>query len=173
MFNEKKRPFFKLARNEELAPLPEAEIITFLRERFKQAGKRIPTALCRRIARLSRGHAYYMQYLAQELFYLSGEEATQENLERALASVLDKERYGFTAVVQGLPLQQLRLLKALAMSPEAKPTGAGFIARAGMAGSTILDALHKLIEQDIVEKDQAGLYRVVDPLFDRWLAGEG
>ncbi len=173
MFNEKKRPFFKLARNEELAPLPEAEIITFLRERFKQAGKRIPTALCRRIARLSRGHAYYMQYLAQELFYLSGEEATQEELERALASVLDKERYGFAAVVQGLPLQQLRLLKALAMSPEAKPTGAGFIARAGMAGSTILDALHKLIEQDIVEKDQAGLYRVVDPLFDRWLAGEG
>lgn len=171
MFNEKKRPFFKLARNEELAPLPEEEIVAFLQEEFQRTGKTIPEELARRIARKSRGHAYYMQYLAQELFYLTEDVATAEGYEHAVAGVLGKEQYGFAGMIQGLPLQQLRLLKTLAQEPEAKLTGAEFIGRAGMAASTILDAQQKLVEQDLIEKGPGGAFRVVDPLLEDWLAG--
>lgn len=175
MFNDRKRPFFKLARNEELAPLPEDEIVAYLREQFASGGNTLPEDLARRIARQSRGHAYYMQYLAQELYYLTADqpngEASPEALERAEADVLAKEQHGFAGIIQGLPLQQLRLLKTLAMAPEERLTSAAFIARAGMAASTILDAQHKLMTQDLIEQDPAGMHRVVDPFLARWLGG--
>jgi hypothetical protein len=169
MFNDKKRPFFKLARNEELPPLPEDEVVSFIQAQFERAGKRIAADLGRRIARRSRGYAYYMQYLAQELFYLTGTEASPEDLERAEAAVLANEQYGYAGIIQGLPLQQLKLLKVLAEAPQARLTGAEFIARARMAASTILDAQQKLLAQDLVEKDRNGSYRVVDPYLARWL----
>ncbi|WP_027184379.1 AAA family ATPase [Desulfovibrio inopinatus] len=171
MFNDKKRPFFKLARNEELAPLPEDDVVVFLQEQFTQAGKTIPEDIARRIAMHSRGHAYYMQYVAQELFYMADTEATLKDLERAEEAVLAKEQYGFAGIIQGLPLQQLRLLKTLAQQKEGKLTSARFIGRSEMAASTIVDAQHKLLEQDLIEKDASGAYRVVDPFLARWLTG--
>ncbi len=171
MFNDKKRPFFKLARNEELVPLPEDEIIAFLQTQFAQENKTIPADIAQRIAQDSRGHAYYMQYIAQELFYLTETTASMEDLEHAENTVLSKEQYGFAGIIQNLPLQQLRLLKALAQKPEKQLTSADFIGRSSMAPSTIIDAQHKLIEQDLIEKDQSEMFRVVDPFFARWLIG--
>jgi len=171
MFNAGKRPFFKLARNEELGPLPEEDMVSYLVSGFEGAGKTAAEDVCRRIARESRGHAYYMQFLAQEAFYVSGDEVAPEDVDRAVQGVLSKEQHGFAGMIQGLQLQQLRLLKALAAGPAHRMTGADFIARSGMAASTIKDAHERLVEQDLIEQDAAGAWRVVDPFLARWLQG--
>lgn len=174
MFNDRKRPFFKMARNEELGPLPEDEVAAFVREQFTHAGLRLDSPQALELAKRCGGYAYYMQYLAQELFNLTAarpdRKAVLNDLDVAEEAVMARERHGFAGLIQNLPLQQLRLLKALAAAPEARLTGAGFIGRAGMAGSTILDAQRKLLEQDLIERCRDA-WRVTDPFLAKWLAG--
>jgi len=174
LFSDSKKRLYKLARNEEVCPLPSDDIYDYVKERFEQAGKKINKDALKELVRLSDGYAYYMQYLAQELFYLTGDEANLEDVGKAAAGVMNKERHGFAGIIQGLTRQQLRLLKALAEKPVKQITGSEFLGRAGLAPSTVSKSLEYLISQDLVEKREADFFcRVVDPFFRMWLAGEG
>jgi DNA-binding IclR family transcriptional regulator len=57
----------------------------------------------------------------------------------------------------------------LAQKPWAELGSAEFIAFSGLAASTSHDASRKLVEMDLIEQDEHGIYHVVDPFFAMWL----
>lgn len=171
MFTDNKRPFFKMALSEELKPLPEADVVEYLQAEFAKAGKKIAEDVSLALAQTAKGYAYYVQFLAQQCFYLSNKAVAMEHLEQAVEQVLARQDPDFAAVVESpdFPLQQLRLLKALAVIPTSEPMSADFLGRLNLATSTVQGALKRLIEKDLIEKDKSGIYRVVDPFLEMWL----
>jgi hypothetical protein len=168
MFNDRKRPFFQSARFLELGPLPHAELAVFLAGLFAHEGKSCAPEVGQAIAAAVQGHPYYAQLLAGELFALAGREVGPDLLPRAVARMLDQERYGFEAVLDKYTPAQTRILRTLAEHP-GEMLSREFTERAGLALGTVQTGRKKLKEEDLIEESPRGVWRVVDPVFALWL----
>jgi hypothetical protein len=171
MFTNEKRPFFKMALAEELKPLPEGDVVEYLGAEFTRAGKAIDHEAAVGLARTARGYAYYVQFLAQQCFYLADKVVGMEHLDQAIEQVLARQDPDFAALIESpdFPLAQLRLLKAVAAKPTAELSSSEYLAYANLASSTATVTKQKLLEKDLIEKDESGIYRVVDPFLEMWL----
>jgi len=170
MFSDRKRPFFQSAMNLELPPLPHEDIVDFLAELFSQEGKDCPKGLCADISKKVSQHPYYVQRLAREVYDLGKKEISIEDVDRALANVIDTERYAFEASLSRLTIPQVRVIRTLAESPSKEMLSGEFIGKCGLPPSSVQFARDKLKSEDLIEKDQkSGIWRVVDPVFAMWL----
>jgi hypothetical protein len=61
------------------------------------------------------------------------------------------------------------LLKALAARPKAELANSDYLAFADLASSSAAMAKQKLRKKDLIERDESGVYRVVDPFLEMWL----
>ena len=168
MFNDRKRPFFQSARFQELGPLPHAELVSFLSGLFSQEGKSCPAEVCAAVSETVQQHPYYAQLLAGELFALSGPKVSPDLLPRAVARMLDQERYGFEAMLDTYTPAQARILSTLAEHP-GEMFSREFSEQAGLAVGTIQTGRKKLLAADLIEESPKGVWRVVDPVFALWL----
>lgn len=171
MFSDHKRPFYKMALTEELKPLPIDDVVEYLNAEFSKAGKAIKNKTAHALARTARGHAYYVQFLAQQCFYLADATVEEEQLNMAVEQVLARQDPDFAAIIESpdFPIAQLRLLKAVAARPTAELASSNYLAFANLASSTAAMAKQKLREKDLIEKDHDGVYRIVDPFLEMWL----
>ena len=169
MFNDRKRPFFQSAIMLPLGPLKQEHLVPFLIENFKGAGKQCDRMISQMIIDAVANHPYYVQRLAFEIFELSGKRITKNDVDIGLENVLQSERFGYEAVLQGLSHPQIRLLKLLAEAPCPSLFSSRFVSRNALPLATIQHAKKKLVEQDLIEKDENGTWRVVDPVFAVWL----
>lgn len=168
MFNDRKRPFFQSARFLELGPLPRPELAAFLSGLFAQEGKSCSPEVGEAIADAVQGHPYYAQLLAGELFALAGQEVGPDLLPEAMTRMLDQERYGFEAMLDTYTPAQARILRTLAERP-GEMYSREFAEQAGLAVGTIQNGRKKLVAADLIEESPKGVWRVVDPVFARWL----
>ncbi len=168
LFSDRKRPFYQSALPMHLGPLPLQDAVEFLETQFFQAGKKCPKEVGMMIAENSACHPYYMQSLAREVFEISGPQVTEQDVERALAHVLDTERYVFEAMLAKLSTQQIRLLRTMAHGP-AELLSREFLNRCELAPSNVQYARERLREDDLIEKREDGTWQVVDPVFALWL----
>lgn len=168
MFNDRKRPFFQSARMQELGALPRAELASFLAGLFAQEGKSCALETAGAVADAVQGHPYYSQLLAGELFTLAGREVDPDLLPRAIARMLDQERFGFEAILDKYTPAQTRILRTLAEHP-GEMLSREFTEKAGLALGTIQTGRKKLREEDLIEESPKGVWRVVDPVFAMWL----
>ena len=74
------------------------------------------------------------------------------------------ERYGYEAVVQGLTVSQITLLKALAVDPVSKILSTEYMKRHRLSAGGIQYARNKLEKLDIIEKHN-NIRKIVDPVF--------
>ncbi|MBW2030138.1 MAG: ATP-binding protein [Deltaproteobacteria bacterium] len=169
MFNDRKRPFFQSAVMLPLGPLRDEDAVPFLIALFEQGGKQCDKMMSSRIVGLAQNHPYYIQRLAFEVFELSGAQISQDDIDTGLENVLLSERFGYEAILQGLPHPQIRLLKVLAEQPSPSIFSREFLSRSALPLATIQHAKKNLLQQDLIDKDENGLWKVVDPLFARWL----
>jgi hypothetical protein len=63
----------------------------------------------------------------------------------------------------------LKLLKTLSATPSAQLTSAEFVSKAELPASSIPDIREILLREDLIEKTEEGVWRVVDPFFSEWL----
>jgi len=72
-------------------------------------------------------------------------------------------------MTQGLSLQEIKLVSALAHEPTGKPYSIEYMARHGLGSiGGVQGALKRLLELDYIEK-RDNLYILVDPVFGIWL----
>lgn len=169
MFNDRKRPFFQSAVMLPLAPLKEKDLIPFLIENFGQEGRRCDKIVSHKIVKFAGYHPYYIQRLAFEVFEISGETVTGHDVDTGLEEVIQSEKFGYEAILQGLSQSQMKLLKALAEQPCASMFSSRFVSRNALPIATVQHAKKKLVEQDLIEKGSDGVWRVADPVFAIWL----
>lgn len=170
MFNSKNRPFYQSAIMYPLKPLPEKELVPFLRERFEENGKNCPVQIAEKISEKVSQYPYYAQSLAYNIFEISEGTVTCDDIQAGFNNMLASERYGYEAIVQGLTGSQIALLKALAVDPVSKILSTEYMSRHMLSAGGIQYARNKLEKLDLIEKHN-NIWKIVDPVFACWLGG--
>jgi hypothetical protein len=91
-------------------------------------------------------------------------------VEGAMEKVVREEGALFSTLWRARQSADQRLLRALAADPQLEPTGADALQRYQLGPkSTVASALSRLVEQEILSRDDAGRYTFDDPFFRRWV----
>jgi hypothetical protein len=153
--------------------VPEADMVAFLRQRAEAEGKRMSAEAAGLLFQRARGVPAYVQRLVCEAFE-SGERNIDETVaEKAVTTVLRRERQYFEVIYEDLAPNQRSLIRALAAEPARSITSRDFLDRAGLrADSSSQRALSALEAAEKVELGPDG-WQVSDPLLALWLARGG
>jgi hypothetical protein len=151
--------------------VPEADMIAFIQRRADMEGKRVSSEAAGVLYSRARGVPAYVQRLAFEAFEAAERpEIDVEAAERAVETVLKRERQYFEVMYEDLAPNQRNLIRALATQPAKSITSRDFLDRAGLrADSSSQRALSALEAAEKVELGPEG-WQVSDPLFALWLA---
>jgi hypothetical protein len=123
-----------------------------------------------RIAEAVEDHPYYCQKLAFFCFELSAKAITRKNIQAGLNELIHGEKPVFEAILQGLASQQIALLRAIANAPSKSIMSMDYMKTHNLKSiGGVQSAAGKLERLDLINKDNAGKWRVVDPLLERWL----
>ena len=169
LFTKKNRPFYQSAIMFPLKPLPDKELVSFLVDRFKEGGKICPIPIAEKISEKVSQYPYYVQALAYNIFEISEDTVLGNDIQAGFNNMLASERYGYEAVVQGLTVSQITLLKALAVDPVSKILSTEYMKRHRLSAGGIQYARNKLEKLDLIEKHN-NTWKIVDPVFACWLA---
>jgi hypothetical protein len=151
--------------------VPEADMVAFLRHRSAAGGQEMTEEAARLLFGRARGVPAYVQRLAYEAFDSNGAVIDAATVERAVATVLKRERQYFEVIYEDLAPNQRSLVRALAVEPARSITSREFLDRSGLrADSSAQRALQALEASEKVELGPHG-WQVTDPLFALWLAG--
>lgn len=166
MFEDKKRPFYKSALVMALPAIAAEEFVPFLIERYASGGKALDQADAADMIAFTEGYPYYVQKIAMLHLDLDGEGGVAE----AKQQLIESEAGDFQSVCLALTNHQKRLLRSVAKLQPAEIHSQAFLA-AGRLGSQggVQTSLAKLKKLDLVEQ-RGGVWRVVDPIFEKWLA---
>ncbi len=151
--------------------VPEADLVAFLRHRAAGAGKEMTEGAARLLYARARGVPAYVQRLAFEAFESDAAVIDEIVVDRAVATVLKRERQYFEVIYEDLAPNQRSLVRALATEPSRSITSREFLDRSGLrADSSAQRALKALEASEKIELGPDG-WQVTDPLFALWLAG--
>ena len=169
IFNEKKRPFYRSSINYPLGPLPIDESIYFIMEQFKRGGKVCPLEIAKKVVEKTGAYPYYIQRMPYSIFEVSGKRVTEKDYIKGFTKTLEEESIVYEAMIQGLSLQQTKLVSALAHESTGKPYSIEYMERHSLGSiGGVQGALKRLLELDYIEK-RGNLYILVDPVFGVWL----
>ena len=153
--------------------VPEADMTAFLLERTRSGGKDMTNEGAALLFARARGVPAYVQRLAFEAFESVDSVIDEAAVERAVATVLKRERQYFEVIYEDLAPNQRSLVRALAVEPARSITSRDFLDRSGLrADSSAQRALAALEAAEKVELGPNG-WQVTDPLFALWLARLG
>jgi len=151
--------------------VPEGEMVAFLMHRSAAGGKEMTEAAGRLLYKRARGVPAYVQRLAFEAFESDAPTIDEISVERAVGTVLKRERQYFEVIYEDLAPNQKSLMRALAIEPARSITSREFLDRSGLrADSSAQRALQALDASEKVELGPDG-WQVTDPFFALWLAG--
>lgn len=173
MFNEKKRPFFQSAINYELKKLLHVDLTDFIVSMFSGAGKSCPEPAAGMISNTVLQHPYYAQKLSFFVYELAEETVQKKDVTAAVKSLTSSEKPVFEAMLQGLAPKQISLLRAIAEEPSASIFSMDYMKRhnlSSMGGAQ--GAIKRLALLDIIEKNEKGMWDIVDPIFKHWLSSQ-
>jgi AAA+ ATPase superfamily predicted ATPase len=171
LFSDVNEPFWRSAKQMEIGLIPTDQFARFIHRRFESTNKALAPAVGERLLEITRGHPYATQELCYSLWEQTpfDGEADDDLLARALDLVLQSEHAHFSLLWEGLAAGQRVLLEALAREPGRPLTGA-YRARHQLAGpSSTQVALKALVDRELVEREPAGGYRVMEPFLVEWL----
>ena len=172
MFLDKSRPLYRGGGHYPLGTIDEDHWLPFIRKRFLDAGKQIVDAQILSLCRLTDGHPFYTQHLCHALWELCEENAqvTEELVEAALQTLLDRESYAYTALWESLSMNQQRFLRGVAEEEGVvKPFASGFIRQHRLrSASNVQRALEALMARDVVDRDN-GSFVIKDRFFRIWV----
>ena len=153
--------------------VPEIDMTAFLLERTRSGGKDMTNEGAALLFARARGVPAYVQRLAFEAFESVDSVIDEAAVERAVATVLKRERQYFEVIYEDLAPNQRSLVRALAVEPARSITSRDFLDRSGLrADSSAQRALAALEAAEKVELGPNG-WQVTDPLFALWLARLG
>jgi hypothetical protein len=172
IFNDRNEPFWRSAKQLELGRIEPALFAAFVRDRFAASGKRITGEALEALLAVTGGHPYGTQELAYfvwELVPPRGEAAVVE-VDDALRRVVRSEHNHFAQLWDDAPRPQRLLMLALAREPTRHVYAADYHARHELPPNpTLQTALAGLVKKEIVGRDEAAEYRVIEPFLTEWL----
>ncbi len=169
MFTEKNRPFYQSAQLLHLKPIKYEIYEAFIMQHFSAHHKKITSDTIKVIYSWSRQQTYVIQLLCNRLFGMYNN-VEYKHLQEVCDDILKEDSVVFSNYTNLLTLTQWRVLQAVAKDEPLKtPLAVDFIKKYSLgAGSSVSRALSKLIDSELVIKDESD-YLVHEVLLSRWL----
>jgi AAA+ ATPase superfamily predicted ATPase len=172
IFEDENEPFWRSAKRLEIGLIAPAAFARYLRDRFEDTEKGIDDDALNRLLEATAGHPYGTQELAYFLWELvpTGHFGRLSDVETALAQVLRSEHNHFAKLWDDAPRAQRLLMLALAEEPARSLYAADYAERHDLPAKPALQrAIGALVTKEITARDEAGVYRIVEPFFADWL----
>jgi AAA+ ATPase superfamily predicted ATPase len=170
MFSAAGRPFYQSTELMYLNSIPENDYRNFIMEKFATGHKTISQDAISRIFKWTRLHTFYVQYVCNLLFESEQNHINNESTSQVFQRVLTSYEPLFINFRNLLPLQQFRLLQAIASENIVdKPTAGAFIQKYNLVGpSSVMTSLKSLAEKEMIVLSE-NAWQVYDVFFSRWL----
>lgn len=170
-----RRPFFKAGPVLRLGKIPSDEFAAFVEERFRHSGLMPEDGLGSAVVELGGNLPYDVQRLAHETWddvvAAGGRSVGLDDLHTTLHRLLAEQETFFEVIWQRLTLAQRAVLRAVVLEHGAGMLGADIRVRHRLGGpSSVQAALAALQRLDIVAREDAGRYVVIDSLMREWVA---
>ncbi|HZO97792.1 MAG TPA: ATP-binding protein [Gaiellaceae bacterium] len=174
IFADRNEPFWRSAKRLELGLIPPRAFGPFVRRRFDATDKGLTDGALARLLAVTGGHPYGTQQLAYAVWELVpvGHYAHEDDVETALAHVLRSEHNYFSTLWERATENQRLLMLALAAEPSRLYSKA-YHDRHGLASAShVQRALGALVKEELVGRNEAGEYCIVEPFLAEWLLRE-
>lgn len=169
IFNDKSMPFYKFGDMMFLQKIPASEWIPFISGKFEETGKHIREEQAERICIYTENLSSYVQHLSWIVWYISGAEVTDQNIEDALDDLLEQNKVFFQREVEQLTEYQFNFLRAMA---DGITTGLGrqeVLKEYRLESTSHIQSIKKaLIKKGLIYEEGDSLV-FDDPLFKRWI----
>lgn len=170
IFGDRKSPFFHFAMTIELGNLPIPDTTAYIKRRFTSLGFKINEAAANGIVGFTEGHPYYTQLLCQKIYLnIKGtkEIVSEEDIKNGLDSAIVSERQYFEELWQRLRERKHHVLIAKTIAEGRSPYDI-----AELDKQMIYNILVALEKSGLIKKIERAKYKLVDPLFKRYIISE-
>ena len=171
IFTAKSRPLFRLCERFDLERISAPDYADYLNNCAKATwSKPLSEESLRRILALSERHPYYVNQLCRHL-WRSPKPPVPQQVDQAWGSVVADLSNWIAGVYTALSRNQQQMLLTLATEPTDAPGSKAFLERARLSKSSAAQSLDVLLSEDLVEKDERGRFRLIDPAMAHYLSG--
>ena len=169
VFSNYSMPFYKFGDIMFLEKIPAEDWVLFIQKRFTDTKKEISIGEAEQIAVLADNHSYYVQQLAQQVWFRTAKRATPEIVESAFEDIISQLSLLFVNMTDSLSKRQLSLLNAI-LNNENQLTSKATLAKYNLGTSAnVIQLKKRLIELDIID-EMKGQIQFLDPMYKHWLA---
>jgi len=171
IFNNANSPFYKFGQLMHLKRIEKKYWLPYIVNNFKKTGKHISEELAEKVCETVKYNSWYVQQYCFFLWSHSGDEVTENDLERQLQFLLDTNEEVFQNELDDLTAYQIAMLKAIAAGEQ--HFNATEVVNKYDLGlpRTITRNKKALVAKDLVEKNK-GTLQIIDPVFELWLRKE-
>ena len=168
-FNDKSMPFFKFGDMMFLKKIPTQEWVSFICDKFKETGKSITVEQATKICDVTDNLSSYVQHLAWVIWYKSGNNVTNENIDSAINDLLEQNRIFFQREVEQLSELQMNFLRAVANGISTGHSSKEVIKKYRLESSANVNAIKRsLLKKDIIDIEGQTV-TINDSLFKLWI----
>lgn len=170
IFNNENEPFWRSAKQMELDVIEPKPFAEYIAHQFKRTSRTVAADAIEAVLDTTHGHPYATQELCYFLWQdtPAGTEASTQQVQEAIARVLNSEHAHFSLVWESASIHQRLLLKALAAEP-GRPLSADYRRRHSLPGaSSVQRALGALERAELVGRRGSEAW-INEPFLARWL----
>lgn len=168
VFSNYAMPFYKFGDIMFLEKISTGDWVSFIRKRFADTNKIISNTEAEQIALLADNHSYYVQQLAQQVWFRTTKKATAETVTNAFEDVVSQLSLLFVNLTETLSKRQLSLLQAILMD-EKQLFSKAVLEKYNLGTSAnVVQLKRRLTELDIIDEIQNKIV-FLDPMYKHWL----
>ncbi len=168
LFADPSMPFYRFGDIMMLPKIDNEIWGEFIQRRFADTGKTISLDDARHIAAIVDNHSYYVQQLAQQVWFRADPTATTAMVDDGLATLRDQLSLVFTGLASTLSTRQIRLLHAI-LDDVTELSAQDTLKRYGLGTSANVTRMKVTLENREFIDIANGHIDTLDPLFAYWL----
>lgn len=168
VFTSSSMPFYKFGDILFLEKIKRENWIPFICSRFEDTGKYINESNAALIADLAECHPYYVQQLAQQSWFRTSAECSEEIIRDAHEGIVSQLSLIFQSKTEELSTPQVNFLKALLDGVE-KFSSKAMLDEYRLGSSANVVRIKQALENKEIIDIQSGNILVLDPMYKNWL----
>ncbi len=169
LFQNKRMPFYQFGELNYLQPIPTADWIPFIQQKFIEKGHSIDERYVIQICEMVQNQSSYVQQLAWNVMLNTENEVTDADLEQGVEDLLMQCTPLFMEQTGALTTYQMNFLRAIMAGLHSGYSSREILEKYQLGAKSNVNKMQKsLIEKDFIEIRQNGLY-LSDPVLQIWL----
>jgi len=168
IFSNPELPFYRFGDIMVLAKIDNSVWGDFIVQRFADTGKQITIDQGRQIAELVDNHSYYVQQLAQQVWFRTDPVCTDQTISASMTDLTNQLSLLFQGIVSSLSSRQLNFLRAV-VNGEPRLSSKETISAYDLGTSAnVVRIKEMLTAREIIDVNGSDV-QILDPVFKHWL----